>query len=180
MKVLFLDHDGVICLYKNWGSRFGKTVGDDVDLKTDDFDSQCIQTLNEIIEITGCEIVVSSDWRDEFSLNELGQLYKIRGILKAPIDVTGSYNDIIRINGYPDYVVTQSKYIYITPSVNRIVEINHYVDTHPEIESYCVVDDMNLQLGKVGVKNFIRTVPNLGIKKVGIKEKIVKLLNKQK
>jgi hypothetical protein len=31
MKVIFLDHDGVICLSNNWGNRFkNKKIGVDV------------------------------------------------------------------------------------------------------------------------------------------------------
>ena len=61
MKVLFLDHDGVICLSTEWGSRFNN--GDGLDSLFDRFNPKAIKVLNQIIEETDCEIVVSSDWR---------------------------------------------------------------------------------------------------------------------
>ena len=41
MRILFLDHDGVIC--------FGK-----------DFDKKAVKVLNQIIEKSDCEIIVNS------------------------------------------------------------------------------------------------------------------------
>ena len=80
MKVIFLDNDGVICLSNNWGSRSKKaqeyrakngieqrlsSSNRDlpVDCRLDNFDTKAIKVLNEILEKTGAEIVVSSDWR---------------------------------------------------------------------------------------------------------------------
>ena len=85
MRILFLDNDGVICLSNNWGSRSkkwskyrsanpdsGKEKKDaPVFVRFDDFDKKAIKVLNEIIEETGCEIVVSSDWRLHANLEEL-------------------------------------------------------------------------------------------------------------
>jgi len=86
MKILFLDNDGVICLSNNWGSRSKKrskyrsenpNSSDSkkdapIDVRLDDFDKKAIKVLNEIIEETGCDIVVSSDWRLHANLEELG------------------------------------------------------------------------------------------------------------
>ena len=50
MKVLFLDHDGVICLASNWGGRF-KKVGFDsnpetpLDIRMDNFDVKAVLSL---------------------------------------------------------------------------------------------------------------------------------------
>ena len=86
MKVLFLDNDGVICLSNNWGGRAKKWAkyrsenpnsSNDkkdapVDVRFDDFDEKAIKVLNSILEETGAEIVVSSDWRFHANLEELG------------------------------------------------------------------------------------------------------------
>ena len=83
MKVIFLDHDGVICLSNNFGSRHKKqikvrtkltqSVKDlPVDVRFDNFDKKAIKVLNEILEQTDAEIVVSSDWRIWCSVEEMG------------------------------------------------------------------------------------------------------------
>ncbi len=74
MKVLFLDHDGVICLSTEWGGRFKKqkkwggrkmsmSNGEvPLEYRFDNFNKKAVKVLNEILEETGAEIVVSSDW----------------------------------------------------------------------------------------------------------------------
>ena len=100
MKVIFLDNDGVICLADNWGGRHKKqkewggrklsmTVKEmQVKYRFDNFDKKAIAVLNSIIEETGAEIVVSSDWRLHASLEELGDYYEAQGIIKRPIATT--------------------------------------------------------------------------------------------
>ena len=104
MKVLFLDHDGVICLSSEWGGRFNvnreglDSVFDDFNTKAidvlneiieaTDFNTKAIDVLNEIIEATNWEIVISSNWRHHATLEQLKELYTICGIKKTPISVT--------------------------------------------------------------------------------------------
>jgi hypothetical protein len=76
MKVLFLDHDGVICLSTQWGGRFKKKGFDSnpetpLDIRMDNFDDKAVKVLNSIIEETGCEIVVSSDWKNWGNLEQM-------------------------------------------------------------------------------------------------------------
>jgi pterin-4a-carbinolamine dehydratase len=83
MKVIFLDNDGVICLANNWGSRHKKQKewggmklsmrGREIPLeyRFDNFDQKAVKVLNEILEQTDAEIVVSSDWRLHANLEEL-------------------------------------------------------------------------------------------------------------
>ena len=92
MKVLFLDHDGVICLSNNWGGRF-KKVGFDsnpetpLDIRMDNFDVKAVKLLNSIVDITGCELVISSDWKLQGTLEQMKEMFVTRGI-KPPIDYT--------------------------------------------------------------------------------------------
>ena len=97
MKVLFLDHDGVICLSNNWGGRFKKKGYDSnpetpMDTRMDDFDKKAVKVLNEIVESTGCEIVISSDWKRHGTLDHMKIMYETRGI-KPPIDYTPNLKD---------------------------------------------------------------------------------------
>jgi hypothetical protein len=100
MKVIFLDNDGVICLSSNWGSRLKKQTkwgkmklsmsmsSIPVEYRFDNFDRKAVKILNEILETTDAEIVVSSDWRLHANLEELGEYYTSQGIIKKPIGVT--------------------------------------------------------------------------------------------
>ena len=134
MKVLFLDHDGVICLSSEWGSRFKNKEG--LDSVFDRFNQKAIKVLNEIIEATDCEIVISSDWKNHASLSDMQELYKIRGILKSPID-------------YTPYFVSKdhsfhNKETYLEEA--RSLEIKQYLDEHPEITNWVAVDDLNMSV----------------------------------
>ena len=96
MKVIFLDNDGVICLSNNWGGRNKKWAkyrsenpnssnhkqDSPVDVRFDNFDEKAVKVLNEILEKTNAEIVVSSDWRFHANLEELGDYYTSQGIIK--------------------------------------------------------------------------------------------------
>jgi hypothetical protein len=160
-KVLFLDHDGVICLATEWGSRFKNKEG--FDSLFDRFNQKAINVLNEIIDETDCEIVISSDWRFHCSLSEMQQLYKIRGIGKSPMAYTR--NDL-------DWKLFKD----INPDkeleTTRVMEILSYVKEH-NLTNWVAVDDMDLIL----LGNFVHTPKSKeGIKQLGIKEKIIKFL----
>ena len=172
--ILFLDHDGVICLSTEWGSRFKNKDG--LDSVFDRFNQKAINVLNEIIEETDCEIVVSSDWRFHCTLEMMRELYKIRGIIKSPIDYTR--NDL-------DW----KQFIGIHPKseleATRSFEILDWLKEHPEVTKWVAVDDMDLSehYGEIsgnymyGLKNFVQTPRSKeGIKQLGIKEKIIKFL----
>jgi hypothetical protein len=189
MKTIFLDNDGVICLSNNWGGRSKKWAKyrsknpetsryiDDapVEVRFDDFDKKAIKALNEILEETGAEIVVSSDWRCHATLEELGEYFLSQGILKKPIGVTKLLGQCDQPENYPwlrKWDVEQS----------RSLEILQYLRDNPEITQWVAVDD--LDMGKNGeewkdwgLDNFVLTPSRTeGIKQSGIKEKIIKFL----
>jgi len=189
MKLIFLDHDGVICLSNNWGGRTKKWANfhkdnPDVDFtnrpieyRFDDFDTKAIKVLNEIIEETGCDIVVSSDWKLHATLEELGDYYESQGIIKRPIALTPNIqNCTVHGNVFiwsPRWDLEQT----------RTIEIRQYLHDHPEVTHWVSVDDLNM--GKIGepwkdvwaIDNFVLTPKSSeGIKQSGIKEKILKFL----
>ena len=189
MKVLFLDNDGVICLSNNWGGRSKKWAKyrsknpetsryiDDapVEVRFDDFDKKAIKVLNEILEETGAEIVMSSDWKCHANLEELGEYFLSQGILKKPVGVTKMLGQCNQPENYPwlrKWDVEQS----------RSLEILQYLFDHPEVTQWVAVDD--LDMGKNGeewkdwgLDNFVLTPSRTeGIKQSGIKEKIIKFL----
>jgi hypothetical protein len=194
MKVIFLDHDGVICLATEWGGRFKKqqkvgrkmsqsALSLPVDCRFDNFNKKAVAILNEIIEETGAEIVVSSDWKRWATCEEMGEYYESKGICKKPIAYTP---DLSECNWYnagtfvwaPKWDLEQT----------RAIEIKQYLINHPEITHWVAIDDLNMgapytdpDWGDMdrdwGLTNFVLTPKSReGIKQSGIKESILKFL----
>ena len=193
MKVIFLDHDGVICLPKQWGSREKKqrelinkeniTELDKINIKVDDFDKLAVDILNEIIKETGCEIVVSSDWKHTLTLEEMGKYYESKGIIKKPIDFTHNMSYEEYEQSRVDNTFKNYNYLYDEIRAN---EIRKYLSEHPEITHWIAIDDLDMRYysydytGEIiipwGLKNFIMTRFNEGLKQTGLKDKILKYL----
>ena len=196
MKVIFLDNDGVICLSNNWGERAKKWANfkrdnpeveftdRPVQCRFDDFDNKAVKVLNEILEETGAEIVVSSDWRLHANLEELGEYYESQGIIKKPFAVTDIFKDIFpkEWNAFRFRAELE---------LERSMEIGHWLQNHPEVTSWVAIDDLNMSpefLSKYfsnseddaknpGLSNFVLTPRSReGIKQSGVKEKVLKFL----
>ena len=192
MKVIFLDHDGVICLSTEWGGRhkkqkkLGRKLSQSVeslpvDARFDNFNNKAIGILNEILEETNAEIVVSSDWKRWASVEEMGEYYESQGLKKKPISFTKNLGECEVPQNFPwsrTYNLEQS----------RSLEIKQYLREHPEITHWVAVDDLNMGIPQTnetwgememdwGLTNFVLTPKSIeGIKQTGIKEKIIKYL----
>lgn len=194
MKVIFLDNDGVICLSNNWGGRFKKMEkyhrenpewdrmikSAPTAVRFDDFDKKAIKVLNSILEETGAEIVVSSDWKKHACLNELGDYYIAQGIIKRPIAITPSFIGCDKPEGFE--WVRSHQY-----EQERALEIVQYLKDHPQVTHWVAVDDLNMAVEAMdysikctrvwGLTNFVLTPKsNEGIKQLGKKEEIVAYL----
>lgn len=165
MKVLFLDIDGVICTTSCYGR------GTDNKWGSYRFDSKCVSTLNFIIQETGCEIILSSDWRFHYTLQEMREIFEHNGVIKGPIGFTPrskTYAGNNLENGRSD-------------EIKMWLEQNAWKN---DIK-WVAVDDLNMSEtfnfnGEVtgGVKNFVHCKKETeGIKQCGIKEKIMQFLN---
>jgi hypothetical protein len=194
-KVIFLDHDGVICLDHNFGSRLKKQkkwggrklsmTNREIPLqyRFDDFDKDAIKTLNQILEQTNADIVVSSDWRLYATLEELGEYYQQQGISKKPIGFTKVLSEIhpkewSRLRFRADL------------ELERSIEIQHWLSEHPEVTHWVAVDDLNMSINhlsdrfaatddsasKLGLENFVLVWE--GISQRGVKERVVDVLLK--
>ena len=196
MKVIFLDHDGVICLSTEWGSRhkkqreFGRKMSQGikempVEMRFDNFNKKAVKILNEILEETDAEIVISSDWKRWANVEEMGEYYESKGIKKKPIAFTPNLgNCTCYIDAYPaGFIWSRAWELEQT----RTIEIKQYLNDHPEITHWVSVDD--LRMGKSGMDysvpyehewgldNFVETPRSTeGIKQTGIKEKILNFL----
>ena len=137
--VIFLDIDGVL---QNYGSqdrfehdlealrrRLADDFGDasyldmskyDLGAVRYDWDRDAVERLRRLCEDFGAEIVVSSDWRTGKSVDVLKAYFRIHGLHHYVTDKTG------KSEGAPRY---------------RMGEVKDYLDAHPEIERFVIIDD---------------------------------------
>lgn len=155
-KMIFLDIDGVLATItqynltqnsKSWVKKYNVYP----------FDKKCVKVLNEIIENIDVEIVISSDWRQYYTIEELGDIFQINGIIKKPIDVTEMFS-------------TSS----IGLEKNRALEILSYVEKN-KINNWIAIDDLDMSHWLKN-KFVLCGRVNEGIKQSGLKEKIIKKL----
>jgi hypothetical protein len=200
MKIIFLDNDGVICLANNWGSRRkkqekwgGKKLSMSnreipLECRFDNFDQKAIKVLNEILEETDAEIVVSSDWRLYATLEELGDYYESQGIIKRPIGATEvfhftNWRDEGFVPDHEDFPWSRSE----GREQERHFEIMRYLGNYPSITHWVAVDDLHMGINvntswgqtdrEWGLSNFVWTPRDWeGIKQSGVKEKVLKYL----
>jgi len=202
VKVIFLDNDGVICLANNWGSRHKKQKkwggmklsmrGREIPLeyRFDNFDQKSVNVLNKILDETGAEIVVSSDWRFHANLEELGDYYESQGIIKRPIDVTEKFH-------FKDWLVDgfikdHGEFPWNRHEdleQQRHFEIKRWLRDHPEVTHWVAIDDLHMGIHVEassygpfdredwGLENFVWTPRDWeGIKQSGVKDKILRFL----
>jgi len=126
MKILFLDIDGVL----NSAAYF-KTRKTPRDAKPRDIDPLKVLLLHRILEDTDAKVVVSSSWR----LHPDG-LENVRKAV-APFEVIGVTPRHARFE-------------------HRHAEIKEWLDEHPEVERYAILDDDNVASTGHG-ENFFKT-----------------------
>jgi hypothetical protein len=193
MKVIFLDHDGVICLSSEFGGRFKKQqeakrkLSQSIEslpvlARFDNFNKKAIAILNEILEVTNAEIVVSSDWKRWASVDEMGEYYESQGIKKKPIAFTKNLGDC----DVPQNFIWSRQWDL---EQSRSLEIRQYLRDNPQITHWVAVDDLNMGIPQThdtwgemvmewGLTNFVHTPRSReGIKQSNIKEQIIKFLN---
>ena len=165
MKVLFLDHYGVLCLSTKPVTRTEFSMPTEDEFADtgitffSDFDPKAVAALNDIIQQTGAEIVISSDWKRETTLSGMCEFYQRQGIEKMPL----AYTDWLP--GAPTY------------HEQRAGEINSWLTQHPEITDWAAVDD--LYMG-TWLTNFVWAKDvHLGIKDTTVQQQIIELITNQ-
>jgi hypothetical protein len=89
-----------------------------------DFDPMAVEILNQILDQTGAEIVVSSDWKLKTSIEGMCEFYQTQGIKKMPIDYTAW------LPGAATY------------HEQRATEIKTWLEQHPDTTKWAAVDDL--------------------------------------
>jgi hypothetical protein len=164
MKVIFLDIDGVLATNKEFATNRTKFREKHLwakELRVPyGFNKGCVDVFNEILDKTNAEIVISSDWRFHWDLDELDSIFKANGVKKSPMFGT----------------IKNKRKMSSELEDDRVYQINEWIKFNNP-DKWVAIDDMNLSsLGP----NFFRTKGSEGLKQTGLKNKIIKSLNDDK
>lgn len=129
MKILFLDIDGVL---NSASVLHQKGRGDAICEKM-------VARVNQIIEATGCKIVISSTWRLLHKIDQLKQILITHGLSDVIIDYTPHLN-YNRIRGD---------------------EIQLWLDSH-KVDKFVILDD-NSDMGDDLINYLVQTTWNNGL-----------------
>lgn len=146
MKVLFLDFDGVLNSEQSkifwqsredqatWESKMKTFQGSMLDYIAMEFCPIAISNLEHLLRRNeDLKIVVSSSWRSNRTVEGLRDIFKMSSIISERIiDKTDSFSNI------------------------RGEEIQRWLDEHPEVDSYVIVDDDERML-ESQKENFVNT-----------------------
>jgi len=131
MKVIFLDIDGVLNVYGEGRDEYGPG-----------FHKHLVDNLKSIIDQTDAKIVISSSWRLS-GLIAMEETWKYRNLPGEIIDITPNltYGEGLKSN---------------TP---RGEEIKQWLDYHPEVTNYVILDD-DIDMLPEQLSNFVQTSDN--------------------
>lgn len=158
MKVIFLDFDGVITTKK---SNYK-------------LDKRKLDLLGEIINTSDAKIVISSSWRR----NTIEDTIKYLSTISYSVPFQFPFCD--RIIGIT-IGITSRMYSFKLQNpdkhyrVHRGLEIDKYLDEHPEIKKYVILDDDSDML-LYQLKYFIKTDGIKGLSKSNV-IKAIQILN---
>ena len=142
MKALFLDIDGVVCLHGKENTN-----------KDEIFDGASCRRLREIIDATGCKLVLTSSWR----------LF------------SGSIRLMFR--QFKPFGITKEKFLGRTPlRDDRGDEIMVYLKKHPQIDLLVALDDQCFCSKEFPQERLVLTKEESGITEE-IKVRCIAMLN---
>jgi hypothetical protein len=140
MKVIFLDIDGVLNCERAYKNGFCKYVEwtwpDGSKDHHQSFAPWCKEYLNELIELTGAKIVISSTWRHS-GLEYMKKVWEMEGMKGEIIGIT------------PDFRSYKVR-------IPRGVEIEHYLNE--DLKFHHINWDRDIQkeyMEKSGIENYI-------------------------
>ena len=167
MTMLFLDLDGVLATNKEfflnvvnfqckneWAKKLNVQYP---------FNKGCVDIFNELVESSDFEIVLSSDWKDHYTLDQIGEIFAHNGVKKSPTHKTGN-----RINSTSPHDLEINRYFQVMDFVNEY---------NPD--NWIVIDDLDLGpfFDKDGNGDkFFLTKSSEGLKKTGLKSKLISKL----
>ncbi len=143
-KVILLDIDGVLALTYGfslprsewlWGTAYP-------------FDKPCVEVFNEILKHTDAEIVLSSAWRTDYTMEQLHEIFVWNSVAKSPVAITDDFGGF-----------------------SRCKEIELFLKNN-SVNKFVIIDDMELDCYP---KQFIHTKMEKGLHS-GLVARIVGLL----
>lgn len=164
-KLIFIDIDGVLATdneffvsTKNFRKKF--ELANELSLPYP-FNKKAVNVFNTILEKTDADIVLSSDWKLHWNLENMGRIFEFNGVLKKPVAYTGvhpvSFGNLTK---------------------NRANEVNKFVETLPDLHKFVVLDDLELGRYLSHPQNFVHCKrSNEGLKQSGLIDKVLKILN---
>jgi len=156
---IFLDIDGVLATSHQYYTN-RKKWHDMYDCYR--FDEKCVRVFNQILEKIDPVIILSSDWREKYSIEIMNEIFKWNSVNAVVNDFTPN------LWGVKFTSVAQLEDC-------RADEILLYVHEH-QIEKWIAIDDLDLSPW-ISEDHFVRTPrANEGIKQSGKKDKILSIL----
>lgn len=158
---MFLDIDGVLATDQQFYSNPAKW---DEELHIYKYDSKCVKVFNYICAMVNPVIILSSDWKTHYTIEQINAFFGRNGITHKISDITPNH---------------WGKFYTKLEQLEecRASEIKEYVEENG-LTNYVAVDDLNLK-PYLPEGTFVQTPRSLeGIKQSGIKDKIIKILEK--
>ena len=137
ITVVFTDIDGV--LIKDNHQRVKMVDG------FPPFSKSCVTAYNELIRLTGAKTVISSDWRKWEDLESLKMIFSNRCVDCDIISMT----DILSYQ--------------ISSCASRGQEIANWLERHPEVTNYVILDDIIDTIKSKHPDNYIECDENIGL-----------------
>ncbi|MBQ8991512.1 MAG: hypothetical protein IJ084_05870 [Prevotella sp.] len=155
-KYLFLDFDGVLNT-GNFQKRMKEEGIDAYDEYGPAFDPQAVDYLRQIIERTGCKVVVSSTWRNE-GIERMKQMWKDRSM-------PGSIYSMTPILLSTTFQNAMNGEIMSAPTkLAKALEIELWLQEHASKDArYVIVDDEYIHLGDEDYIHMLKTDDQIGL-----------------
>ena len=118
-------------------------------------DPKKVELLNALTSQTNCDVVISSTWRQKFTIEEMSNMLRVRGFVGKVIDMTPR-----------PFKVNEREWS------QKSDEIAAWLQAHPSIDKFVILDDDEF----LALQNFhVRTNSQYGLTK-GDVEKAVAIL----
>jgi len=115
MKVLFLDIDGVINSKRTSIAFNAYPTSEEVGITK--FDNVALRLIQKVCKDTKTNIILSSSWRFDSNWKDLGKRLNLPIIDRTPL--------------------------HVPSDVRRGYQVEAFLNAHPEIDKYAIVDDIN-------------------------------------
>lgn len=149
MKVISIDFDGVL----NRG--------------THPWNAEMVCNLNRISDATGAKLIVHSSWRYGRSLERLAGILRAAGVTapvigRCPTPAHAEPDGVGRIvipldGGWDDFKGD------LDTDHERAIGVQRWLDEHPEVTHYAIIDDMPLLGPFMDTPHFFKTRTHTGL-----------------